>query len=797
MWFAQRHGPRNVPPYVLRELIKTGIAPNVKSAKNALVRRVPEVYDILERIIKNHPVLLNRAPTLHKLGIQAFFPVLVEGNAIRIHPCVCAGYNADFDGDQMAVHVPLSKAAQKEAIELMMPDSNLLKPADGAPITVPNKEMVMGCYYLTTFEKDLEEYPTIFASTLEAELAYQTGNIALRQPIKVRLTNNGQSSITTTSIGRVHFNQVLPESLQFINEPVNAGSVKNLIRKAIKHYDRERVVELIDDLKDLGFSSATISGLSVSVSDNILIPGKDEIIAAANQRAEDHQDNYKMGLITAEEKRRLTQEVWMETTEDIADKTWDAFTEENAVKVIINSGGTRASRDQVKQLSAMRGLVVDPLGKIVELPTKSNFREGLSIFEYVTSSRGSRKGLTDSALKTADAGYLTRRLVDVAHDAIIREADCGTKDHLILNDEGVRGNQFSKRIVGRILAKARLRPHSQVQKSPFESRRINRRRHRRGIRSQRRQRSRRLLPLNLSSPLWLMRQVLWPRLLHQRISHLRYPAGVIAAQSIGEPGTQLTMRVKHAGGIVGLDVTQGLPRVEELFETRIPKNVAPLSEFAGKVKVEEKEDGYQVTITSTSKPVKTKTYSIPLTTLLKVADGDMVSAGTQLAAGSLDIKEVLEIMGLLDAQLYLLHDIQAVYESQGIPINDRHFEIIIRRMSDKVRVETSGDTSMLPGEIVDRPFFNSENEAVIAEGGEPATATVVMLGISQASLHTYSWLSAASFQETTNVLTDASIQGKEDYLLGLKENVIIGRLIPTSPERASMETPVVPPVDQE
>lgn len=773
-------------PYVLRELIKTGIAPNVKSAKQALVRRIPEVYDILERIIENHPVLLNRAPTLHKLGIQAFYPVLVEGNAIRIHPCVCAGYNADFDGDQMAVHVPLSKASRQEAADLMMPDSNLLKPADGSPITVPNKEMVMGCYYITSLDSKADPVESIFASPQEAELAFQTGKIGLRQAIEVRVPDkvNGQNKIITSSVGRLRFNEVVPEKLGFINEPINAGMVKQIVRRAIKHYETDRVVDLIDAVKNLGFWGATISGLSVSVSDNVMIEDKPEMIKAANKRAEEVQENFEMGLITADERRRLTQEIWMETTDEIADKTWEQFSEDNAVKIIIDSGGTRASKDQVKQLGAMRGLVVDPLGKIVELPTKSNFREGLSIFEYVTSSRGSRKGLTDSALKTADAGYLTRRLVDVAHDAIIRELDCGTEEHLLIEAKGPRAQHFGKRITGRVLAGPVHDPETnelladkgdEVDEDVvqvFLDKKVES-----------------LIaysPLTCQATYGLCAKCYGKDFSTKDMVEIGTPAGVVAAQSIGEPGTQLTMRVKHAGGIVGLDVTQGLPRVEELFETRTPKSLAPLSEIAGKVSVEEKEDGYYVTVTSEGKPVKTKTYTVPITSILRVSDGDLISAGTQLSAGSLDIDEVLKVRGLLGAQLYLLDEVQNVYESQGIPINDRHFEVIIRRMSDKVRIETSGDTSILPGEIVERALFKRENEAVLAEGGEPATAQVIILGISQASLHTQSWLSAASFQETTNVLTDAAIQGKEDYLLGLKENVIIGRLIPTSPERAEM-----------
>jgi DNA-directed RNA polymerase subunit beta' len=765
-------------PYVLRELIKAGIAPNVKSAKHALARRTPEVYDILERIIENHPVLLNRAPTLHKLGIQAFFPVLVEGNAIRIHPCVCAGYNADFDGDQMAVHVPLSKAAQEEAIALMMPGSNLLKPADGAPITVPNKEMVMGTYYMTSFNPSLKAYDGIFSNQNEAILAYQSQVIDLRQPIKVRLDGH----IIETCIGRILLNEVLPEQLRFINESVGATMVKDLIRKAIKFYPKERVVQLIDDLKNLGFWGATISGLSVSVADNIMIDNKKDIINEANKKAESVQDNYKMGLITSEEKRRLTQEIWMETTDDIADQTWAAYSPTNAVKIFIDSGGTRASKDQVKQLGAMRGLVVDPLGKIVELPTKSNFREGLSIFEYVTSSRGSRKGLTDSALKTADAGYLTRRLVDVAHDAIIRYEDCGTKDHTTISFQDRRGQLFAKRILGRVAASKIINPATKeviVDKDQVIDEDLVEL-----ITAAKVEEADVFSPLTCQAPFGLCAKCYGRDFSTKEMVTLGAPVGVVAAQSIGEPGTQLTMRVKHAGGIVGLDVTQGLPRVEELFETRMPKNVSPISEIAGQVTVDELESSYQITVKTTSKPIQIKEYSLPLTSILKVATGDLVSAGTQLAAGSLDIKEVLAVRGLLGAQEYLVDEVQSVYESQGIQIHDRHFEVIVRRMSDKVVVEDSGDTSLLPGEVIDKASFNRENQGVITEGGEPATAQIIILGVSSASLHTQSWLSAASFQETTNILTDASIQGKEDYLIGLKENVIIGRLIPTSPERA-------------
>jgi DNA-directed RNA polymerase subunit beta' len=774
-------------PFVLRELIVRGIAPNVKNAKNVLERRTPEVYDILEEITKNHPVMLNRAPTLHKLGFQAFFPVLIEGAAIRVHPCVCAGYNADFDGDQMAVHIPLSAAAQAEAIALMLPTHNLLKPADGSPITVPNKEMVVGCYYLTTLDvhadaTDAQKLPT-FSDTAEAMYAHQTGKVGLRMPIVLRV--NGERIVT--SIGRVMFNEVLPEGLQYINSPVKAATVKQLITKALTMYAKEEVTKLIDAIKNIGFYGATLcGGLSVSVFDNESVPEKAGIIKEADTKVAEIDQNYQMGLITLEEKKRLSNEVWIEITERIADMTWERLKADNPVKMIIESGGARASKDQLKQLSAIKGLVVDPLGKIVELPTKSNYREGLSIFEYVTSTRGSRKGLTDSALKTADAGYLTRRLVDVAHDMIVREDDCDTTEGWEISRKDDRQTAFALRIVGRFAATDVVAPGSKtvilarggeideamaktIDEANVESIIIR-------------------SPIACQARVGICAKCYGRDYATTQLVEVGTPVGVMAAQSIGEPGTQLTMRVRHAGGIVGLDVTQGLPRVEELFEARTPRNLSPVAEIAGKVEVVETEQGYKVRVLNTSmKPPEEREYVIPLTSELKVKDGDLVAAGDQLGSGYLDTKEVLLVRGLSGAQRYLITEIQKVYESQGIAIHDKHFEVIVRKMSDKVRIDTSGDTTLLPGELIDKVRFQEENARVLSEGGEPATAHIVMLGITRSALYTESWLSAASFQETTNVLTDAALASKEDKLLGLKENVIIGRLIPVSPERARMQ----------
>lgn len=761
-------------PFVLRELIAQGLSPNVRSAKAALERRNPEVYDILERITKNHPVFLNRAPTLHKLGIQAFYPILIEGSAIRIHPCVCTGYNADFDGDQMAVHVPLSVHAREEAARLMLPEHNLLKPSSGTPITVPNKEMAMGSYYLTSFDQKLVARETIFSEQEEAVSAYQLGKIELRQPVSVRIGKN----ILVTSVGRVLFNRVLPKAFGFVNQPVTAGFIQDLVREAIGKLSSEETVAMIDAIKDVGFEAATISGLSVAVSDCTIIPEKDEQISKADQKAAEIEENYKMGLITNEERRRLTNQLWMETTDDIAERTWRALESGNAVKVIIDSGGTRASRDQVKQLSAMRGLVVDPLGNIVEMPTKSNFREGLSIFEYVTSTRGSRKGLTDSALKTADAGYLTRRLVDVAHDVILRIDDCQTKDGLSISTTARRGDQFTKRTIGRVIASdVKVNKTVIAKRGELIDEAMQKKFAQVGVRDVV-VRS----PITCTSPFGLCVTCYGWDFGTRQLSNLGFPAGVIAAQSIGEPGTQLTMRIKHTGGIVGLDVTQGLPRVEELFEARTPKMLSPISSIAGKVGINKTDRGTIVTIKR--KEGEEEKHLIPATSTLFVEDGQQVPVGWQLSSGSLDVDQLVEVQGVKVAQEYLLHEIQSVYESQGIPINDKHFEVIIRKMSDKVRIVSPGSTDFLHGELVDSLTLKQSNSDAVAGAGAQATVTQVVLGITRASLYTHSWLSAASFIETTKVLTEASLEGKEDPLLGLKENVIIGRLIPTSPERA-------------
>ena len=769
-------------PFVLREIILRGFAPNVKSAKHFLERRSSEVWDILEEITKNHPILLNRAPTLHRLGIQAFYPILIEGDAIRIHPCICAGFNADFDGDQMAIHVPLSAKAQEESIKLMMASKNLVRPADGSPITLPNKEMALGAYYLTSIDETIPSHESIFESEQDVILALNTQKIKTRQQINVRVSKE----IITTTAGRVLFNLVLPESMRFINEPISAAFIKRLINSAIDQLPEEEVSNSIDRLKSLVFEGATYSGLSVSVFDCFIVSEKEKIIQKADKEVEQIEQNFKLGLITKDEQKRLAQEVWLSVTNELADLTWKNLPSDNSIKIISDSGGSRATAEQIKQLSAMRGLVTDPSGQIVPLPIKSNFREGLSVFEYFTSARGARKGLADRAIKTAESGYLTRRLVDVAHDAIIRLDDCSAKEGITISKHDKRQMPFVGRIVGRTAQADILMPKSkkvlvakntlidekiaqEIEKSPIDQIQIR-------------------SPLTCEAKYGLCVLCYGRDLVTRKLVTIGTPVGVIAAQSIGEPGTQLTMRTFHTGGIVGLDITQGLPRVEELFEARTPKFVSQISEIAGKVKIVEGESEYIVKVKSTNiKPPQEKEYKIPPTSELTVEDGQLIAAGAPLSTGYLDIKEILVISGLRSAQKYIVTGCQEVYESQGVAINDKHFETIVKKMSEKVRIESSGDTVLLPGELIDKNRFQEENAKVLAEGGEPATAQVVLLGITRAALYTESFLSAASFQETTRILTDAAIEGKTDKLLGLKENVIIGRLIPTSPERAAIK----------
>ena len=771
-------------PFVLHEIIKQDLAPNVKAAKALIEKRQPEVFDILERITKKHPILLNRAPTLHKLSILAFLPVLVDGSAIRLHPVVCEGFNADFDGDQMAVHVPLTKKAIREAKKFMLPQFNLLKPSSGQSVNIPSrKEMAVGVYYLTSVDETLTPYKYPLGSKAEAITAYQNKVIEVRQPIDVRLDPE-KMEMTNTTVGRIIFNEILPEEWEFQNKSLTGKEISAFFTRAIKTVDTKRVVRLIDAVKSIGFEYATISSFSFAISDNEVFPQKAELIAVGNKKAEEIEENYKLGLITNSERSKLTINMWRETAADLAEKTWQTFSKTNPIRLVIDSASGRVTKNSIEQLSAMRGLIADPLGNLIELPIKGNFREGLSIFEYVTSIRGSRKGLTDTALRTADAGYLTRRLVDVSHDAIIRAEECGTDEFITISAEE-RGKIFGKRIVYRYAVKKVISPVTKkvlVDAGELITEEIATAIEAAGVKE-----------VDVRSPITcklrfgLCAKCYGHNTATNTLAIIGDPVGVIAAQSIGEPGTQLTMRTKHSGGAAGVDVTQGLPRVTELLEVRTPKLVAPISEVSGKVKVVETENGNLVTVTPGGKKDDRKEYLVPLAMSLKVADGDLISVGTQLASGGVDIKQLLKIKGLRATQNYLIGEIQSIYESQGISIHDKHFEVILRKMCDYVRIDAVGDTALVAGDVISRGSYEMANEAIIAQGGEPATATNLILGAIRAALHTDSWLSAASFQDTTSVLTDAAVQGKIDHLIGMKENVIIGRLVPTSKLRAKIE----------
>lgn len=772
-------------PFVLRELIATGLAANIKSAKNLIDHRVTEVYDILERVTKDSYVLLNRAPTLHKLSIQAFKPILTDGLAIRLHPCVCSGFNADFDGDQMGVHLPLSVASQREAKRLMLPSHNLLKPSDGLPISIPSQEMAVGCYYITSVQNsDLAKESaegfdglSVFADVEEVELAYQSQKIGLRELIAVKI--NGQ--LIKTTFGRIWFNTIVPTEFGFVNEAM-AGkkSLSDLLIKTLKTVSRLRAVRLIDDLKEVGFKGFTLSGISLSMADCGYLPGKEGIITAADKRIAEIEDNYKMGLISLEEKKRLSQSIWMEITEDIAEKTWATLDTDSPIRIVAAAGIKRASKDQIKQLSGMRGLMVDPMGRIVPLPTKSNFREGLSVFEYITGARGTRKGLADTALRTADAGYLTRRLVDAAHVAIIRQEDCETTKFITIerNEKG-RERYFGRRIMGRVVANDLINPVTKkvlVAKNHLiddemvaiiegipEITSVD-------VRS----------PLTCKAKHGLCAKCYGWDLSNRKLVHIGVPVGVVAAQSVGEPGTQLTLRTKHTGGVLGVDVTQGLPRVQELFEVRTPKVPSPIAELTGKLRIKETIDGYEIKLVGKddNNVEKTVTYLLPTNVTLLVNDGDLVAAGTQLCSGSLDVRQIMDVKGIEAAQKYLINSIQGVYESQGISVHDKHVEVMVKEMSDKLKIEDPGDSNFLYGQVVTRALYQDENDKIKAKDGKPAKGKKVLLGLIQAALTTGSWLSASSFQQTTSVLTESSLLAEVDGLIGLKENVIIGRLIP-------------------
>ena len=769
-------------PFVLREILGRGLAPNVKSAKFVLEARGAEVWDILEELVKGHPVMLNRAPTLWRLGIQAFYPKLVEGNSVQLHLCVCPGFNADFDGDQMAVHLPLSKAAIEEARTLMISTENLLKPSDGTPMSIPTKIMLFGLYYMTLEDTALPMWGSVFSSPEEVLYFMEsTHSLSLKQKIKVRFNEQ----ILETTPGRLLFNKVIPASLGYINVPVDKSKVNSILEYAFEHEPKDSIANLIDDLKDLGLKYGTISGHSVSLFDIEVPKERESLIDKGRKSIADIDNNYKLGLITKTEASRLSEDTWNQVTAEIDELVWNSLSDTNPVKVLMKSKATRASRDQLKQVGGMKGLIADPTGKVVELPILGNYKLGLSGLEYFVGSRGARKGLVDKGLKTADAGYLTRRLVDVSQEVIVREDDCGTSEGREIEvGERTVLMTFADRVIGRFLAQdVKVGKTVVVKKDSLLTREMVKQIEDAGAKS--------LLlrsPLTCETSRGVCAKCYGTDLMTKETVRVGVAAGIAAAQSIGEPGTQLTMRTFHTGGVVGKDITQGLPRIEELVEARAPKNLSIMSEITGTVKVTKSGDERKVVVIATdpSEEQQIVEHLVDPVAEIAVKDGQLVGKGEKLTSGHLDLTELLRTVGIKATKRYIISEIQTVYAAQGVAINDKHIEVIVRQMFNNVRIDDPGDTTFLPGEIVTKGTFEEENEKVLAGGGIPSTAKVTLLGITKASLETDSFLAAASFIQTSNVLTDAAASGRVDSLLGLKENVILGRLIPTG-EAARLE----------
>ncbi len=788
-------------PFVMKRLVETGAAGNIKAARKAVERAKPEVWDALEVVIKNHPVLLNRAPTLHRLGIQAFEPVLVEGRALKLHPLACTSYNADFDGDQMAVHVPLSAEAQAEARFLMLAAGNLLKPSDGRPVTVPTQDMVLGSYYLT-LDKDGEKGEgKIFRDVKEALMAYETGVVSLQAKVKVRrfLEIDGKqvSRLVDSTVGRIIFNQPIPQDLGYVDRSkpenlflfeidflVGKKQLGQIIDKCIHKHGTARTAEVLDQIKSQGYKYSTKSGITVAVSDATIPPQKKEIIAAADKKIDLVTDEFKNGLLSDAERYNAVLKTWEKATNDVTTALQNGLDRYNPIFMMADSGA-RGSMSQIRQLAGMRGLIANTSGRTIEIPIKANYREGLNVLEYFISSRGARKGLADTALRTADSGYLTRRLVDVSQEVIVREDDCGATEGLEVFDiqEGKESIEpLSERLQGRYLLEDFVDPETgkvlvskdklidESDANLIVSKGVTHIK----IRS----------ILNCRAKHGICKKCYGANLATGGPVTVGESVGIIAAQSIGEPGTQLTMRTFHTGGVASAeDITQGLPRVEELFEGRKPKHLAIISEIAGEVSFEEVKKNKHVVITN-QETGDQKSYLIPYGSRVSVKKGQQIKAGDRLTEGSVNPHDILAISGPQAVQDYLIQEVQRVYRMQGVDINDKHIEVIVRQMMKKVRVEESGDTTMLPSSLVEKTEFEAENQQIrdrIANGEtdlKEATCTPVLLGITKASLATDSFLSAASFQETTRVLTDAAIKGKVDPLLGLKENVCIGKLIP-------------------
>ncbi|MEZ5117355.1 MAG: DNA-directed RNA polymerase subunit beta' [Candidatus Nanopelagicales bacterium] len=780
-------------PFVMKRLVDLNHAQNIKSAKRMVERSRPVVWDVLEEVIAEHPVLLNRAPTLHRLGIQAFEPQLIEGKAIQIHPLVCTAFNADFDGDQMAVHLPLSAEAQAEARILMLSSNNILSPANGRPITTPTQDMVLGIYHLTADQADALGEGRAFGSLAEALMAFDGNDLSLQAPVTLRITGTvpplgfeapegwqpGQPFLLQTTLGRALFNEALPEDYPYVNGPVDKKRLGALVNDLAERYPKVDVASTLDSLKALGFHWATRSGVTIAISDVVTPPNKSELLGAAEEKADKVQKQYERGLITDSERRQELIEIWTRTTDEVARAMQDHFPRTNPVFMMVDSGA-RGNFMQVRQIAGMRGLVANPKGEIIPRPIKSNFREGLSVLEYFISTHGARKGLADTALRTADSGYLTRRLVDVSQDVIVREIDCGTDRGLEMpiGERAADGtvvplDSLDTSVASRVLARDVV-VDGEVVGTAGEDLSVTRVEElvRAGAESVR-VRS----VLTCESKVSTCAMCYGRSLATGKLVDVGEAIGIIAAQSIGEPGTQLTMRTFHTGGVAGEDITHGLPRVVELFEARTPKGVAPISEVTGRVRIEETDKARKVVVVPDDGAEEVP-HTVSKRSRLLVEDGQHVQVGDQLVIGAVDPKQVLRILGQRQVQLHLVDQVQEVYRSQGVSIHDKHIEVIVRQMLKRVTIIDSGDAEFLTGELVERSIFEGENRRVVAEGGSPASGRPELMGITKASLATESWLSAASFQETTRVLTDAAIHAKSDPLLGLKENVILGKLIP-------------------
>lgn len=780
-------------PFVMKKLTESGVAHNIKSAKRMVERVQPQVWDVLEEVIQDHPVLLNRAPTLHRLGIQAFQPILVEGRAIKLHPLVCTAYNADFDGDQMAVHVPLSVEAQAEARFLMLAAHNIMKASDGKPVCVPTQDMVLGSYYLTLDKEGAKGEGRMFSSPEEVMMAYEAKDVDIHAAIKVKVSKitNGEKryGIIDTTLGKLIFNESIPQNLGFVDRTLPENEFKleidflvskknlgNIIDKCYTLYGPSETSKMLDNIKAKGYHFSTIGAVTVAVSDMEVPEIKKELLANADNTIEKIEKMYRRGFISEEERYEKVIDKWTKTTEEVADALMDSLDKFNPINMMADSGA-RGSKSQIKQLAGMRGLMASPSGKIIELPIRASFREGLEVLEYFISTHGARKGNADTALKTADSGYLTRRLVDVSQDVIVRQEDCGTKEGYEVS-EIKEGNEviepLSERLSGRYSAQDIVHPETGevlVKCDEYMNAAMAEKVEKAGVKKVK---IRSVFTCN--AKIGVCAKCYGMNMATAQKIDIGEAVGIIAAQSIGEPGTQLTMRTFHTGGVVGADITQGLPRVEELFEARKPKGLAIVSDCAGTVRMEETKKKRTVIVTSNSG--EEFTYEIPFGSRIKVINGDIIDAGDEITEGSVNPHDIIRIKGVKGVKNYLLSEVQKVYRLQGVDINDKHLEVVIRQMTRKIKVEESGDTELLPGTMMDIFDFEEANEKALALGGKPAEGKIALLGITKAALATDSFLSAASFQETTRVLTDAAIKGKIDPLVGLKENVIIGKLIP-------------------